>query len=516
LLVGPNSILVNAGSDATDEFLSIHSEHARNLIKSFRIARLSPTASEEAQNQPQYTELNHPKKALDPRKYLPFHLVHREVLTRDTRLLRFALPFPDQVTGIEPGQHLMIRIQASPSPVKSSGECSPNSAEKGSIPAASSKFVIRAYTPTTLSQTTQGHFDLIIRVYPAPYGRCSRALDSLKLNDLVYAKGPLGEIVYKGLGLFCVPKLDESHKKSGDRHKSIAVESMKREIQSLGGKVFAMENEDTDVDLERTLARIESSDSISSLDGHTSEDADQNVIITQSEDAPCYSPWQTHTHVSHIFLIAAGTGITPCWQIIQAIYHEWTAYNTEIAPKSQQRKPPPHVSLVYANKTLTDILLLKELHEVFKDSSRSCCSWFQLTHALSREKLEVRGRMEEFGFPPGVAVVFGRVNMDALKVGLGGSEVENLGCCEAREKSEHDMGNEAESNVESDDEDIVEMKVPQIHVDDDHEHGKAAADCLQYEGVPCAFVCGNDAFAQKTCRPALEALGYKSSRIFMF
>lgn len=63
---------------------------------------------------------------------------------------------------------------------------------------------------------------------------------------------------------------------------------------------------------------------------------------------PKYS-WSENKH-SHIALIAGGTGITPMYQLIRAIFSN---------PNDRTK-----VSLVYGNLTEADILLKKELDEV--------------------------------------------------------------------------------------------------------------------------------------------------------
>ena len=49
------------------------------------------------------------ERALRPDAYVPLTLVSREALTHDTRRLRFALPSPQHVLGLPPGQHVSVR-----------------------------------------------------------------------------------------------------------------------------------------------------------------------------------------------------------------------------------------------------------------------------------------------------------------------------------------------------------------------------------------------------------------------
>lgn len=53
----------------------------------------------------------------------------------------------------------------------------------------------RPYTPVS-SDSERGHFELLIKVYPAPHGLMSRHLDSLRLGETVDMRGPLGKFTY--------------------------------------------------------------------------------------------------------------------------------------------------------------------------------------------------------------------------------------------------------------------------------------------------------------------------------
>lgn len=68
------------------------------------------------------------------------------------------------------------------------------------------KLVMRAYTPIS-GDELKGHVDVLIKVYfkDKNYpegGLLTQHLDTLALGDSVDFKGPLGEIEYKGRGLF--------------------------------------------------------------------------------------------------------------------------------------------------------------------------------------------------------------------------------------------------------------------------------------------------------------------------
>ena len=63
-------------------------------------------------------------------------------------------------------------------------------------------------------------------------------------------------------------------------------------------------------------------------------------------------PWAANKH-DHITLIAGGTGITPMWQLIRAIFKN---------PEDKTK-----VSLVFGNLTEKDVLLKEELAQLEKD-----------------------------------------------------------------------------------------------------------------------------------------------------
>merc|ERR1711879_181632 len=88
-------------------------------------------------------------------------------------------------------------------------------------------------------------------------------------------------------------------------------------------------------------------------------------------DEMCFKgPIPKHPYKSNQFeeigMIAAGTGITPMWQLIQEI----------AANPSDKTK----VTLLYGNKTEADILLREKFDELSKDS-RSTSFTFRVTWA---------------------------------------------------------------------------------------------------------------------------------------
>jgi cytochrome-b5 reductase len=113
--------------------------------------------------------------ALKPDTFTRFRLVAKTVVSHNTRLFRFALPFPDQLLGLPPGQHVVLRARV------------PDAEEP----------ILRPYTPVS-KPATRGYFELLVKVYPAPSGKMGRYLDALEPGrDFVEARGPSGTFSYQ-------------------------------------------------------------------------------------------------------------------------------------------------------------------------------------------------------------------------------------------------------------------------------------------------------------------------------
>ncbi|KAI8550948.1 hypothetical protein RHMOL_Rhmol06G0146300 [Rhododendron molle] len=261
---GADSILINAGTDSTEEFDAIHSDKAKKLLEDYRVGELItagyassdwthsspnnnsvPSALETRQTGPLREIAPRPRSvALVPREKFPCKLVEKISISHDVRKFRFALPSEDQVLGLPAGKHIFL--------------C-------GKI---DGKLCMRGYTPTsTVDQ--MGYFELVVKIYFKDVnprfpngGLMSQHLESLPIGSVLDVKGPLGHIEYTGKGNFTV---------HGGQNK------------------FA-----------RRLA-----------------------------------------------MIAGGTGITPIYQVIQAILND---------PEDETE-----MHLVYANRTEEDILMREEL-----------------------------------------------------------------------------------------------------------------------------------------------------------
>ncbi|XP_054797769.1 inducible nitrate reductase [NADH] 2-like [Prosopis cineraria] len=198
---GTDSILINAGTDCTEEFEAIHSDKAKKMLEDYRIGELMTTGYSSPDSSPNTSmhgnaDTSHlatiteapPLRsvALNPREKIPCKLVSKTSISHDVRLFRFALPSEDQIMGLPVGKHIFV--------------CA----------TIEDKLCMRAYTPTT-SVNEVGYFELVVKIYFKGVhpkfpngGLMSQHLDSLPIGSVVEVKGPLGHIEYIGRGNFLV------------------------------------------------------------------------------------------------------------------------------------------------------------------------------------------------------------------------------------------------------------------------------------------------------------------------
>ncbi|ESW13102.1 hypothetical protein PHAVU_008G168000 [Phaseolus vulgaris] len=203
---GTDSILINAGTDCTEEFDAIHSDKAKKMLEDYRIGELITTGYTSADSSPNNSvhgnsEFLHlapineittipplpPRSvALNPRQKIPCKLVSKTSISHDVRLFRFEMPSKNQLLGLPVGKHIFL--------------CA----------TIDGKLCMRAYTPTS-SVEEVGFFDLLIKVYFKDVhpkfpngGLMSQYLESLSIGSMLDVKGPLGHIEYTGRGNFTV------------------------------------------------------------------------------------------------------------------------------------------------------------------------------------------------------------------------------------------------------------------------------------------------------------------------
>merc|ERR1711884_778396 len=104
---GIDSITINAGDDATEDFVAIHSAKATKMLERYYIGDLESSAGHEGKKEEDLLVDDQGRKlALNPRKKTPFRLQNKVVLSRDSFMLDFALPTPDHVLGLPTGKHM--------------------------------------------------------------------------------------------------------------------------------------------------------------------------------------------------------------------------------------------------------------------------------------------------------------------------------------------------------------------------------------------------------------------------
>lgn len=121
--------------------------------------------------------------ALNPKKKIPFKLQKKIVLSHDSFLLDFALQTPEHILGLPTGKHIFLSNNVD------------------------GKLVMRRYTPVS-SNFDVGCVQFVIKAYPPspprfPKGGIfSQHLDSLKIGETVFMRGPVGEFEYVKNGEF--------------------------------------------------------------------------------------------------------------------------------------------------------------------------------------------------------------------------------------------------------------------------------------------------------------------------
>lgn len=179
---GIDSITINAGADATEDFVAIHSAKATKMLEKYYIGDLDTSSVKKEAKSDELTDSKGNKLALNPRKKTAFKLQNKVVLSRDSFMLDFALPTKEHVLGLPTGKHIFL------------------SAKIGD------EMVIRRYTPIS-SNYDVGCVKFVIKAYrPCERfpngGKMSQYLDSLKIGDEMEFRGPVGEFEYIANGEF--------------------------------------------------------------------------------------------------------------------------------------------------------------------------------------------------------------------------------------------------------------------------------------------------------------------------
>lgn len=106
---------------------------------------------------------------LNPETFMAFRISAMDRLSKDTYLVRFALPGNSQL-GLRPGQHLILRGTVDDLEIQ------------------------RAYTPIS-PVNTEGYFEVLIKCYQT--GLMSQCVKSWRVGDAAFWRGPFGSFCYK-------------------------------------------------------------------------------------------------------------------------------------------------------------------------------------------------------------------------------------------------------------------------------------------------------------------------------
>jgi nitrate reductase (NAD(P)H) len=179
---GAVSITAAAGSDATEDFMAIHSETARAMMKDFHIGTLDGVARVSLlQNGTTENQITTSDNFLTPRSWRKAVLLSKRAISWNTRIFTFKLDNPDQAFGVPVGKHLLVRLRDS------------NARET----------LIRPYTPIS-DVNNRGEVELLVKVYfgdgNTKRGRMSRTIDALAVGGTIEMKGPFGKFEYLGHG----------------------------------------------------------------------------------------------------------------------------------------------------------------------------------------------------------------------------------------------------------------------------------------------------------------------------
>lgn len=172
---GIESITMNGGMDATEDFVAIHSIKATKMLEKYYIGDLDKTSIDKTEVEDLVNEQGR-KLALHPRKKVSFRLQNKIVLSRDSFLLDFALPTDEHILGLPTGKHVFMSAKINGETVLRRYTPISSNYDVGCI-----KFVIKAYRPC--ERFPEG-------------GKMSQYVDELKVGDYLDFKGPVGEFEY--------------------------------------------------------------------------------------------------------------------------------------------------------------------------------------------------------------------------------------------------------------------------------------------------------------------------------
>ncbi|CAN9120075.1 unnamed protein product [Alternaria sp. RS040] len=218
---GKAAVLGHAGkvhAETSNEFESIHDGYAYKKLNECAIgvvtdktaAFIKKNAEAAAKEQSQSSS-QHSKVVLQKHRWVPVKLLDRKSISEDTRAYTFQLPKDTPDLGLSTCQHVQLGYHLQ------------------------DKMLIRSYTPTKplLPDSSDesnnkkndnqnladgvGTFELTVKTYfpssSQPGGAMSNILDCMPLGEEIEIRGPTGEIVYNGEGVFSISGKEYTFKK---------------------------------------------------------------------------------------------------------------------------------------------------------------------------------------------------------------------------------------------------------------------------------------------------------------
>jgi nitrate reductase (NAD(P)H) len=182
---GVDSIIINAGADATEDFVAIHSSKATKMLERYFVGDLDlASVSSKPKESTELLDEKGNKLALNPKVKTIVTLQNKVVLSHDSIMIDFALPSPEHVLGLPTGKHMFFSA-------KINGET-----------------VLRRYTPIS-SNYDVGCVKFVVKAYKPcerfpEGGKMSQHLDALKIGDTLEVRGPVGEFEYTSSGKFFI------------------------------------------------------------------------------------------------------------------------------------------------------------------------------------------------------------------------------------------------------------------------------------------------------------------------
>ena len=194
---GAQSITAAAGQDVTEEFVAIHSETAKAMMKDYHIGSLDERSRDALLNGERTTSDSSDSQSpvfLERRNWKKAILHSKSNVSRNARLFTFKLDHEDQQLGLPVGQHILMKLRDP----------------------ATREVIIRPYTPIS-SPNKRGFVDVLIKVYfdteDRKGGKMSQAMEAIPTGHTIEIKGPLGKFEYLGSGK-CKKNESERHVKT--------------------------------------------------------------------------------------------------------------------------------------------------------------------------------------------------------------------------------------------------------------------------------------------------------------